>query len=371
MAPRVRRALKAAGIGVIALAVLAAVIDRLTPSSSGPTSSSYSSSSDGLAGYAELLSRSGHPVMRLRTAPSRAALDPRDAVVMLDPDVVLRSDIVALRRFVRAGGVLIAGGREPDAWLDELLAGAPSWTDTGETAPSTHLPVPQTAGVGVVETAGTGSWSDPGGTLPVIGEPHSSLLTLAALGAGQIDLLADSSPLQNRLLDHADNAQLGLSLAGAAGRAVAFEEASHGFGGHRGLGALPTRWKWALLGLVLAALLAVAARFRRLGPPTPPPTATPPPRRVHVEALASALARTGHPGQSAEPVHRHVRALVLRRAGLPASSVAEPDPETLAAAAERLGLDPDEIHAIVAPELADSDLVAAGRALSKLTGAAP
>ena len=57
---------------------------------------------------------------------------------------------------MRAGGVLIAGGREPEAWLDELLAAAPSWTDIGETAPSTHLPVPQTAGVGVVETAGTG-----------------------------------------------------------------------------------------------------------------------------------------------------------------------------------------------------------------------
>lgn len=372
MSTRARAALKLAGIVIAALLIVAAVIDELTPSSSGPTSSSYATAADGLAGYAQLLSREGHRVTRLRVTPAHATLDARTTVVMLDPNLVLRSDVAALRRFVSAGGVLIAGGREPDAWLDELLADAPVWTDTGETAPSTHVPVPATAGVGVVETAGTGSWSDPGGALPVIGEPHNSLLALATLGAGRIELLADASPLQNRLLDHADNARLGLSLVGSPGRSVAFDEASHGYGSSRGLPALPTRWKWALIGLMLAALLAVAARFRRLGPPIPAAIAPPPPRRMHVEALASALSRTGRPGESAEPVRRHVRALVVRRAGLAPGAVdgADADPGALAEAAERLGLDEDEVRAVAGPKLRDEDVMAAGRALSKLSGAA-
>ena len=45
-------------------------IDELTPASSGPTSSSYATSADGLAGYADLLTAAGHDVTRLRVAPA-------------------------------------------------------------------------------------------------------------------------------------------------------------------------------------------------------------------------------------------------------------------------------------------------------------
>ena len=77
-----------------------------------------------------------------------------------------------------------------------------------------------------------------------------------------------------------------------------------------------------------------------------------------VEALASALARTDRPGEAAEPVRRHARSLALRRA----------HGQDLAQAAQKLGLDPDEVRALDAPELADDDVLAAGSALSKLTG---
>jgi hypothetical protein len=310
------------------------------------------------------LTKAGHRVTKLRAVPARATLDPRGTVVMLDPNLVLQNDVAALRRFVEDGGVLIAGGREPGAWLDELLADAPAWNDTGETSPSTHIPLPETAGVGTVQTDGTGSWSDAGGTLPLIGEPQGSLLTLATIGKGRVELLADSSPLQNHLLAHADNAQLGLALAGAPSRPVQFEEASHGYGTSRGLAALPTHWKWALIGLLLAALVAVAARIRRLGPPTPPAPPSPPPRRAHVEALASALARAHQPSEAAEPVRSHVRSVVLQRAGLPANA----DPREVAQAAERLGLTSAEVRAIVSEHLADDDVLAAGSALARLEG---
>jgi hypothetical protein len=72
---------------------------------------------------------------------------------------------------------------------------------------------------------------------------------------------------------------------------VAFLETVHGYGVARGFGGLPTRVKWALLGLAMAGLAAVWAAGRRLGPPEEPDTALPPARVEYVEALAAALAR--------------------------------------------------------------------------------
>jgi hypothetical protein len=369
MRSTLRRVLKLAAFAALALALLAAVVDQLTPSSNGPASSSYATSADGLAGYAELLTRAGYGVTRVRVPVAGAALDPRGTVVLLDPNLVLQDDVAALRRFVIAGGWLIAGGREPGAWLSELIAGSPTWDALGPTSARPLLPLPETAGVNLVQTAGEGQWSDAGGTLPVLGSAHSALLTVRRLGAGRLELLADPSPLQNRLLATADNAQFGLSVAGPPGRPVAFEEASHGYGASRGLAALPARWTWALAGLLLAALLAVAARIRRLGPPAPPAADTPPPRRVHVEAIASALGRTGKPGEAAQPVHSHLRTAVMRRTGLPPDAAA--DPAELAKAAARLGLDRAEVDAVVADQLGDGDLLAAGTALAKLSETRP
>jgi Domain of unknown function (DUF4350) len=361
-----KRVAKQVAIVVGFLAIVALVVDQLTPGRSGPTSSSYATASDGLAAYADLLSLGGHPVTRLRASPAHANLDPRTTVVLLDPEIVLRADVDALRRFVTAGGRLVAGGSEPGAWLSELLAGEPDWSPRGETQNAPLLPTPETAGVTSVQSAGEGSWSSPHATLPVLGPADASLVTVANVGAGRLVLLADSSPLQNRLLAVGDNAAFGLALAGARGRPVAFEEGVHGYGQASGLSALPTRWKWALVGLILAALAFVASRIRRLGPPQPLPAGSQPPRREHVEALAVALARTHKPGVAGGPVQQHARALALRRAGL------RPDagPDDVEQAGERLGLDSEESAAISAPTLGDDQVLAAGRALAKLSGRA-
>jgi hypothetical protein len=360
-----RRALRPILVAVVAFTAVAIVVDAFVPSAGGPDSSSLATAGNGLAGYAQLLRDNGHPIARLRDAPARATLDPSQTVVMLDPSVVRQSDVAALRRFVEDGGLLVTGGAQPGAWLSELLADAPDWSAQARTAYATLVPVGATAGVDVVESAGEGEWTEPGQALPVVGSPSSSLVALAGLGRGRVALLADSSPLQNRLLANADNAELGLALAGPAGRPVAFEEAVHGYGHGSGLAALPTRWKWALCGLLAAALALVAARIRRLGPPQPQPPAAHPPRRAHIEAIAVALGRTGHPGIAAETVSEHARDLVVRRARL------HPDAQAgeVESAAAGLGLDTDEARAIASEPLADGDVMAVGRALAKLSGA--
>ena len=108
-------------------------------------------------------------------------------------------------------------------------------------------------------------------------------------GRGRIVLLADSSPLQNRLLGEADNAAFALALSGRG--PLTFVESVHGYGPQRGLAALPARFGWALIGLLLAALVFMVARGRRLGPPERERRELPPPRRAYVDALAATMAR--------------------------------------------------------------------------------
>jgi hypothetical protein len=366
MSPRARQGLKVAG-GVAAVAVLVlAAIDAFSPAPSGPDGSSYATAPQGVSAYAELLSRSGHPVVRLRGAPSSARLDPPTTVVMLEPALLSSADVRALRQFVVAGGTLVAGGQNPEAWLSRLLPDPPAWSNAGESSVTPLLPTPATASVSEVQTAGAGSWSEPNATLPLLGSPDASLLNAATLGAGRVELLADTSPLQNQWLAAADNAAFGVSLAGPPGRTVAFEEGVHGYGVGTGLAALPVRWKWVLAGLVLAALAGVAARFRRLAPPDPEGPPALPPRREHVEAIAIALARTGRPAEATANVRERARDLVRRRSGLGADE----DAATLRQAASRLGLDEGEVQALFSaePGRSDAELLAAGRALAELSG---
>jgi hypothetical protein len=362
---RARHGLVVAGVAALAVLIVLALIRQVSPGPSGPTGSSYATSATGLSAYAELLTRSGHAVTRLRAAPASARLNPSATLVMFDPRILVRADADALRRFVAAGGTLVAGGQDPSGWLARLMPDPPVWQSGGASSASATLAAPETVSVGTVVGDGDGEWSDPRSSLPVVGPPDASLLTVATVGAGRVELLADSSPVQNAFLARADNAALGVDLAGAAGRPVVFEEGVHGYGSGNGLAALPTRWKWLLAGLLLAALVAVGAYFRRLGPPDPPAAAVLPPRRAHVDALAAALARTGQPAAAAEPVRQHALALLRRRASLDAGA----DPDDLALAGQRLGLDADDTLALSSPGVDGEDAVLAwGRALAKLEG---
>lgn len=352
---------------IVALNVALVVVGELLPSPSGPPSSSYATSPRGLAAMADLLDDSGHPVRRIRELPGKARLDPRATVVVLDPDLLRAEEARVLRRFVKDGGRLVAGGRKPGPWIATLLGSDPDWEDSSERVWRPGAPVATVDAVERVRSAGEGAFRKTGpGLAAVEAGGGSSLLLGTGIGSGQMLLLADASPLQNRLLGRADNAALALGLVGERRRPVEFVESVHGYGRARGLGALPTRWKLALAGLGLAGLVFLAARARRLGLPDSPAASMPPPRRAYVEALAGALERTRDTAAAAAPVQEAARARLTARFGLsPYARV-----EDVRCAALRAGLDDAEAAAIVEPARADEDLVAAGRALVRVRGGA-
>jgi len=352
-----------AGVIVFDLA-LKALQDFTGGTPGGRTSSSYATAAGGLRAYAELLAREGHPISRVRTYPHEAAPDPAGTVVVLDPPLVTRTDALALRRFVAAGGRLIAGG-VGSGWLRTILVPAPSRDPREKVAIATPIaPAAELAGVARVRARGLGGWASAGAALPVLGNDRAALVDVATIGRGRLLLLADPTLLQNGLLGAADNARLGLNLVGGSGRPVAFLEAYHGYGKASGLRAIPFRWKLLLAGLVLATLTYMVARGRRLGPPEAAARELAPPRRVYVESLAGTLGKARRPGEAVAPLQRHVREAVAERAGLPPGA----DDATMRAAAARLGVPGEEIDAMLMHATSEAQVIAAGRALARLEG---
>jgi hypothetical protein len=354
-------------LGLLAVLIgLSAAVDVFVPSQHGPTSSSYATTPGGLAAYAELLARTGHPVAQLRRAPASGVFRPQETVVLLDPDVLLASQGRALLAFVKSGGDLVAGGSSGAGFLATILPRPPTLRSSAPRSDESLADVPETAGVRDVLSAGAGAWSPsstPTGMRAVLGRPgRPSLLLVGNVGRGRIDLLADASPLQNRLLASADNARLGVDLAGA-GRPVVFVESVHGYGVARGLAALPARWWWMFAGLGLAAVAWIASRWRRLGPPSVRGRVLPPARSAYLHGMTNILRRADRPIEVAGLARASARRLAARRTGLAGGAGRQQWLE----AARRLGLT-DEQAALIGDDgpLRAEDLVTLAGALARL-----
>ena len=212
-----------------------------------------------------------------------------------------------------------------------------------------------------VRTAGDGRWALGSPDQRVLAGDEGTLLLVARAGRGRIALLADSSPLQNRLLGEADNAALALALSGPG--PLTFVESVHGYGPARGLAALPARFGWALIGLALAALVFMVARGRRLGPPEPERRDLPPPRRA---------SSTRSPRDGARPGPRGGRRARARGGTPPARPpcglVPDADATEWREAGLAAGLEADEAQALSGHATDDETVVATGRALAALAG---
>ncbi len=292
---------------LVAINLVAVLISSVRPQPSGEDASAYATQPQGVAAYAELLQRNGHPVRYLREPLDEARLDPSATLVVLDAPALDGGERSALRRFLRGGGRLVAGGEDAGRGI---LARPPLWTPDGQLLTGPTNPVPETRDVRLVSSDGGGGFASLGGSVGALGE-RGVLLAVAQAGPGRALLLADTSPLHNRLLASTDNAALGLALAGPSRRPVVFAESVHGFGRASGLAAIPSRWRFALAIALLAAVLWLLSQARRLGPPEEDGGDPVPARLEHVDALALALRQVKDPAAAVEPVRAAARAGAL------------------------------------------------------------
>ena len=364
---RATRLSVAAGMAFLVLAALSSFLPGGGGQGGGSPSSSYSNRPDGTSAWAELLSRFGHRVDRLRGDLDSSGLDPGATVVVLDAPGLTAAEARDLGRFVRLGGHLVAGGTGSGDWLASVISGAPTLTSRGTrtAAPVGSPPAPEVAGIRTVRAARLGSWRQSGALDPILAGEGGRIIAVARdVERGRVVAVADPSPVQNALLAVDDDAALALGLA-AGRQTVLFAEGAHGYGRGEGLAALPRRWRLTLAGLGLAAAVWLVGRSRRFGPPEDEARPLAPARWAYVDAVAGTLARTRRPHEAVEPVRRRARELIAGRTGLPPDA----GPEELYRAAVRLGLTEDEAAAAVGGgPIDESGVLAAGRALARLTG---
>jgi hypothetical protein len=348
---------------IIAVNVLAKGVDRAVGGNepSGVAGSSYGTQPTGLAAAASLLSHYGHPVLRQRGSLARASLDPTITMFVIEPQTLTDNDEATLLEFVSRGGRLVIGGSDP-FYLLRLRDDPPEWAPPGLRSYSEIAPI---LGARRVEAVGNGVWTNPGSGTVFARTGDAALLTGEQVGRGEIFFLADVSPLENAYLARADDAAFALGLAGNASRPVAFAEGIHGFGEARGLSAIPTPWKLALLILAGAAVVLAWSRSRRFGPPDRPARELPPPRAEYVRALAVTLERARDPAGALAPLQEWARLHIARRAHLPSDA----SPEAIDRAAIALGFSEAERAAIWYPPTDDNTALALGQLVSRLSQA--
>lgn len=358
---------------VVSVNVLLAGVRQVTGGAGpgGEPSSSYATAGDGAAAYADLLGRRGHPVERLRSGLDQAPLQSDSTLVVLDPRLLEDTESAALERFVRSGGRLVLAGQQTAPLLRGLLPEGPVWSPAGMGRATPLVPTPEVGEVGSVRASGEGSWRSVGSALPVLAGRSDAgeqiLAAVAVVGQGRVVLVADAGIFQNRLLGEDDNAAFAVAAIGARGRPVGFAEATHGYGESEGLAAVPSRWRWALGGAVVTALVWMWSRGARFGPAEEVTRALPPPRRAYVDAVAASVARAKEPDGGVEPLRTAAADHLARRAGLSPKA----RPAELIDAAARLGGNPGDVARLLAPIGNDEDLVGAGRAAAWVLGKGP
>ncbi len=270
--------------------------DRLSGGATvpGPGGSSYVTTTSGWAAYHDLLADGGHPVSRLEAPVRLGTLDPASTLVIAQPDSFAldarQADLIAA--FLLDGGRLVLASTSFFGDLSTSLVDPPPVFGGIPPGSVTGLQVAEARGIGEVATSGLYAWSDTGGALPLVGENGLAVVAAAPVGEGRLILIADPAILSNGLIGEADNAALGVVLAGEDGRPVVFNEFVHGYGGDSLISALPDRWGTTLLlgaVAVLGWMWAIGARFV---PAEPEQRAFPPSRGLYMDALAASIARS-------------------------------------------------------------------------------
>ena len=337
-------------LSTVVLALLAAISFAIAPveSSPGAPGSSFSTEPSGTrAAYLVLrelghdIGRSFEPIASLRSEPSSTIL------VLANPfDVPSKGDQQAILTFVRHGGTVIAYGLSAAAFL-------PGVTPDRQRGPGQEFETLVAALPGHL-TRGTRELSarrfprpslDPA-YVPVYGSADNPAVVTARFGDGEVIWCLDETLIQNDGVRRGSNVNLITNAAGLPGaRTIAWDEYYHGQ--RRSLwsyvAGTPLFWGFAQLGLAAVAFFAGASRrrgpvrFRFLEPRTSP--------LEFVDTMASLYERGGDARSAVDGIRQRFRRRLAVMAGV---STSTGDQQLAAAAAPRIGLDPDRTRLALA-----------------------
>jgi hypothetical protein len=327
------------------------------------TDSPASSQPDGAKGLATLVSQLGTQV------DTSGALPPvGHGVALVLADHLGTADRQRLLTWVRTGGVLVVA--DPTSPLEQASPAPGHLPNTQATASGPLAPdcaQPWVAGVTSIDdeadpllapSPGTGACFGAGGAAFAVEQPD---------GRGAIVSLGGPELWQNSQLDQADNALLAANLlAPGPGTTLAWLVQGVRAGQTTLWSVTPTRVKLSLLLALVAAVVVVAWRARRLGRPVIEAPVVPLPGSELVAATGRLQARRRQTGWAGAVLRGHALATAQARAGVHG---AEP-----AAVAEvlagRFGLDREQTLATLSgPDPAnEEELVGLAQAVERIRG---
>jgi len=236
------------------------------------------------------------------------------------------------------------------------------------------------AGLDDVErvVAGGSRFEVPEGAASCFGDGRQALVVVEGAGDGEVVAVGGPGPFVNDHLDEADNAVLAarLLLPEGEGTTVAVlvqdpdpappvddgEGRRPGEGDETLLDLVPSRVGLFLLQLVLAFLVYVWFRARRIGAPVAEPRPTPIAGSELVDAVGRLRREEKDAERTAAILRDDLRRTLCRRLGLPPHTPAD----HLVAVAEQAGLDPELLRAALTATAPDDDaLVALARTIDR------
>ena len=192
----------------------AALVDALAPSPSGPPSSSFATSRRGSRRGRSSRGATASGCARCATRPAERLARGAETVAVMDAGQLTRRRGAGAARVRRARRARDRGWRA--ARLDRARCSAATSCRSGTTtgprprgaaAPRRRPPASRACG-----PPATGAGRAPGAPSARSRATRARSCSSARSVAGRVALLADTSPLQNRLLGEADNAALALAL---------------------------------------------------------------------------------------------------------------------------------------------------------------
>ncbi len=363
---------------LIFLAAVAAVVSPPTASEGAIPPSSYSPAWAGAKGAYTLFERLGYRVERWEKPLERLPVPSPGAVLILaDPDpspAPTSGDRIAVRRFLEAGGRVLATGPGAAAYLPNALPFTPAMPWESNRQFPAREPSPLDRGVAEIELPPPRAWhpKEPA-HLVAFGDGETAAVVTWPFGRGEVTWWASSVPLTNGGIRQAGNLGLLLNSVGPAEGRVFWDEYIHGLRGSLWsfFAATPVPWALAEFGLVFLALLFTYSR--RESPARAPAIVSRLSPLEFVETLGD-LYHSARAGAAAVAVaHARLRFLLARQLGFPSTAGSR---DVARSASQRLGWDEAALfdtlsraeRAARAPEFKDHDALHLVQELDGWTG---
>ena len=333
-----RKLLIGAGILLLGLILVSALLSPVRNSAGASFPSSYSNAWDGAKAAFLLLQESGYRVERWELSPTDLDEDSaQEVLIFAEPLLPPTSEEKArILRFLQYGGRVVATGPRAASLLPEAEHFAPADEyATREKFPAL-LPSPLIENAPQIDIVPPKEWKPGRGShLVIYGNKDTAAVITYRVGAGRVIWWGSDTPLINSGITDAGNLALFLnSVAASRDKRILWDEYFHGARGSLWayFAKTPLPWGAAQVGLAFLAILATYSR--RNGPIRMPAKVSRLSPLEFVETLGD-LYSSAHAGSTAVQImYQRLRFLLIRQLGL---SVNVPAAELASSTGQGLG----------------------------------